>query len=105
MIAGSDKSSDVLRSFRLSGGVFLDADFTAPWCAVSTLTAEDCGPFLTAPSLLIAYHFVIDGRLLLTTEGKPTIEVRDGEVILLPRNDVHTMASGSGVAAASNDDP
>ncbi len=104
MIAGSDKSSDVLRSFRLSGGVFLDAHFTAPWCVVSRLTAEDCGPFLTAPSLLIAYHFVIDGRLLLTTEGEPTIEVRAGEVILLPRNDVHTMASGSGLAAVSTHD-
>ena len=93
-----DPLSDVLRSFRLSGGVFLDSHFTAPWCVVTRLSAEDFGPFLTAPSLLIAYHFVIDGALLLTIEGEPTIEVRAGEVVLLPRNDVHMLASSSGLA-------
>ena len=93
-----DPLSDVLRSFRLTGGIFLDAHFTAPWCVVSKLTAEDCGPFLTAPSLLIAYHFVIAGRFLLTIEGEPSIEVRAGEVVLLPRNDVHMLASASDLA-------
>jgi AraC-like DNA-binding protein len=99
-----DPLSDVLRSFRLSGGIFLDSHFTAPWCVVSRLTAEDCGPFLTAPALLIAYHFVIEGRLLFTIEGEQTIEVCAGEVVLLPRNDVHTMASGSGLAAVNAHD-
>jgi AraC-like DNA-binding protein len=93
-----DPLSDVLRSFRLSGAIFLDSRFTAPWCVVTRLTAEDCGPFLTAPSLLIAYHYVISGRFLLTIEGESTIEVRAGEVVLLPRNNVHTLASGSGLA-------
>jgi len=93
-----DPLSDVLRSFRLTGGIFLDSRFTAPWCVVSKLTAADCGPFLTAPSLLIAYHFVVEGRFLLAIEGEPAIEVRAGEVVLLPRNDVHMLASGSGLA-------
>jgi AraC-like DNA-binding protein len=97
-----DPLSDVLRSFRLSGGVFLDSHFTAPWCVVTKVSAEDFGPFLTAPSLLIAYHFVVDGRFLLTIEGEPTIEVRAGEVVLLPRNDVHTLASGSGLAPVNS---
>jgi AraC-like DNA-binding protein len=93
-----DPLSDVLRSFRLSGGIFLDAHFTAPWCVVSRLSVEDCGAFLTGPSLLIAYHFVVDGRFLLTVEGEPTIEVSAGEVVLLPRNDVHILASGARLA-------
>jgi hypothetical protein len=93
-----DPLSDVLRSFRLTGGVFLDSHFTAPWCVISRLSADDFGPFLATPSLLIAYHFVIAGRFLLTIEGDRTIEVRAGEVVLLPRNDVHILASGSGLA-------
>jgi len=99
-----DPLSDVLRSFRLTGGIFLDAHFTAPWCVVTKLTAEDCAPFLAAPSLLIAYHFVIGGRLRLTVEGEPTIEVRAGEVVLLPRNDVHTLASGSDLTSVDAHD-
>jgi AraC-like DNA-binding protein len=96
--------SDVLRSFRLTGGVFLDSHFTAPWCVISKLSADDFGPFLTTPSLLIAYHFVIAGRFLLTIEGDRTIEVRAGEVVLLPRNDVHILASGSGLAPVNAHD-
>src|SRR5467141_52777 len=96
-----DPLSDVLRSFRLTGGVFLDAHFTAPWCVVSRLSAEDLGPFVATPSLLIAYHFVIAGKFLLSIEGEPTVEVRAGEIVLLPRNDVHTLASASGIAPTS----
>jgi hypothetical protein len=28
----TDPLSEVLRSVRLTGGIFLDAQFTAPWC-------------------------------------------------------------------------
>jgi AraC-like DNA-binding protein len=96
-----DPLSDVLRSFRLTGGVFLDAHFRAPWCVVTRVSAEDLGSFLTVPSLLIAYHFVIDGRLLVSVEGEPAIEVCAGQVVLLPRNDVHTLASGSGLVSVN----
>ena len=99
-----DPLSDVLRSFRLSGGVFLDARFTAPWCVVTRLSAEDCGQYMTDLSLLIAYHFVVEGRLLVTVEGEPTIEVRAGEVILLPRNDLHVLGSDYGLDRVSAHD-
>ena len=64
-----DPLSEVLRAVRLTGGVFLDAQFTAPWCVTAQLAPEDCKPFLTSPAQLIAYHFVIEGSLLLGLEG------------------------------------
>jgi AraC-like DNA-binding protein len=88
-----DPLSDVLRSFRLTGGVFLDSRFTAPWCVVTRLSAEDCGQYMTSPSLVIAYHFVVQGRVLITVEGEPAMEVRAGEIVLLPRNDLHVLGS------------
>ena len=65
------------------------------------ILAEDCGAFPVRPPLLIAYHFVISGKFLLSTEGEPPIEVRAGEIVLLPRNDIHTLASGSGLKPTS----
>jgi AraC-like DNA-binding protein len=94
-----DPLSEMLRSVRLTGGVFLDARFSAPWCVVSEITTEDCRPFVDSPRQVIAYHVVIDGRLLLTVPGEPAIEVAAGEVVLLPRNDSHTLAGGPGIAA------
>jgi len=96
-----DPLSDVLRSVRLSGGVFLDVNFTAPWCVSAEITAEDCRFALAAPTQMIAYHFIIDGRLLISVDNEPTIEVRAGEVVLLPRNDSHTLASAPGLPPIS----
>ena len=90
-----DPLSEVLRSVRLTGGIFLDAHFTAPWCVHTKILAEYCGSFLVKPQLLIAYHFVIEGKSLLSTDGEPAVEVRAGEIVLLPRNDIHTLASTS----------
>jgi len=93
----TDALSDVLRSVRLKGGVFLDARFTAPWAVNSYVTSEDCRPVLAMPAQIIAYHFVIEGRMLASVEGEPAIEVSGGEVVLLPRNDTHILASDPGV--------
>lgn len=94
-----DPLSQVLGAVRLTGGVFLEARFTAPWCTAAELTSEDIKPFIDAPGQIIAYHFVIDGRLLCTVEGEPPLEVSGGEVVLLPRNDPHTLGSASGIPA------
>ena len=91
-----DALSQVLRSVRLTGGIFLEARFTAPWCVRSQLTPEDCTPYMTAPAQILAYHFVIGGRLVCEVDGE-AIEVDAGEVILLPRNDAHDLASATGL--------
>jgi quercetin dioxygenase-like cupin family protein len=36
--------------------------------------------------------------MLVSVEGEPALEVREGEVVLLPRNDTHVLASESGLA-------
>src|SRR3954452_7837746 len=92
---------EVLRSVRLKGGGFLDARFRAPWCVHTNIVAEDCGAFPVKPPLLIAYHFVIAGKVLVSVAGEPTLDVRAGEIVLLPRNDVHTLASGPDLVPVS----
>lgn len=92
-----DPLSSVLQAVKLSGGVFLDARFTAPWCVAAVLTPEDCRPLLTQPAQVIAYHYVVEGRLLLGVEAEPPVEVSAGEIVLLPRNDPHVLASAAGL--------
>jgi AraC-like DNA-binding protein len=99
-----DPLSDVLQSIRLRGAVFLDARFTAPWCVSSRITTEDCRPFVEAPAQLIAYHVILEGRVLLGIDNEPDTEACAGEIVLLPRNDAHTLASARGIAPVSADD-
>jgi AraC-like DNA-binding protein len=99
-----DPLSDLLRSVRLTGGVFLDARLSAPWSIASRVEPGDCTPFMLAPTQLIAYHFIISGSLRVEIPEEPAIDVNAGEIVLLPRNDPHTLASAAGLQAINAHD-
>jgi len=88
-----DALSDVLRVAHLTGGVFLHADFFAPWCMSARVPPEQCQPALGPASHLILYHYVVEGELHVRVEGEETLVIGAGEVVLLPRNDPHLMGS------------
>src|SRR6201985_3329539 len=90
-----DALSDVLRVAHLTGGVFLHADFFAPWCIAARVSPEHCMPALGHASHLIIYHYVIEGELRIRVDGTDAEEfvIGTGEVVLLPRNDLHLMGS------------
>lgn len=92
---------DVLRLTGLTGGVFLDAEFTAPWSVVGKVSAELCAPFMAPPERLAAFHYVVEGGLVVESEGQPPIYVKPGEAILLPHNEVHVLASAPGLTPIS----
>ena len=90
-----DALSDVLRVAHLTGGVFLHADFFAPWCMAARVAPEHCAPALGPTSHLILYHYVVEGEIQVQIEGEDEegLLVGAGEVVLLPRNDPHLMGS------------
>jgi AraC-like DNA-binding protein len=90
-----DALSDVLRVAHLTGGVFLHADFFAPWCMSARVAPEHCGAALGPTSHLILYHYVVEGELHVQIEGEDggSLIIGAGEVVLLPRNDPHLMGS------------
>jgi len=88
-----DAFSDVLRVIRLSGGVFLEAQLSAPWLMKGRLSPDDCKAFQVAPSLVIASHFVVSGQMQLQVGDDEPMTVRAGELVLLPHNDVHAFGS------------
>jgi AraC-like DNA-binding protein len=88
-----DALSDVLRLVRLSGGVFLEAEFTAPWAVLSQVEPADCRPYLSPTSQVMAFHYVLAGDLTLTRAGNAPLTAHAGEIILLPGNDVHQLGS------------
>ena len=89
-----DALSDVLRVANLTGGVFLHAEFFAPWCIAAKVAPEHCAPALGPASHLIVYHYVVDGDLRIRVVGQgEEVVIHTGEVVLLPRNDLHLMGS------------
>jgi hypothetical protein len=93
--AGMDALSDVLRVAHLTGGVFLHAEFFAPWCIASRVSLEHCAPVLGPASHMILYHYVVEGELYIRVEGEDgnDLVLGVGDVVLLPRNDKHLMGN------------
>lgn len=88
-----DAFSDVLRVTRLAGGVFLEAEFTAPWCISGQISADDCKVFQVTPRDVIASHFVASGSMQLRIGDGDIVQVNAGELVLLPHNDAHVFGS------------
>jgi AraC-like DNA-binding protein len=101
-----DALSDVLRVAHLTGGVFLHADFFAPWCMSARVPPEQCQPALGPASHLVLYHYVVEGTLHVRVEGDGAqdLVIGAGEVVLLPRNDPHLMGSDLSLKPVSGRD-
>ena len=90
---GMDALSDVLRVAHLTGGVFLHAEFFAPWCMAARVEPQHCAPLLGSASHLMPYHYVVEGEIRVRVEGGEAFALRAGEVVLFPRNDLHLLGS------------
>lgn len=88
-----DALSDVLRVVRLTGGVFLDARFSAPWAVLGNVRPDEYKPFLASPAQVIAFHYLVEGRMTANVVGGEPVELKAGEIVLVPRNDLHILAS------------
>jgi AraC-like DNA-binding protein len=89
---------------RLKRGIFLDARFTAPWCVLSQVTAEDITPFLKTPAEIVTLHYVVSGRTYVGIGDDERMIVEEGELVLLPRNDPHVMGSSLDGEPVKTDD-
>jgi AraC family transcriptional regulator, alkane utilization regulator len=89
-----DILSGVLKSIRLEGAVFLDAEFTAPWCMRGKYGMASVKQQLAGAEHVVLFHFLTQGvcRVRLA-EGGEVIEVRAGDLILFPQDDRHLMGS------------
>jgi AraC-like DNA-binding protein len=88
-----DALSDLLRVVRFSGGLFLESNWRAPWCVRSQVDAEVCGPRIKADGGLVAFHYVLDGRVQVRVGSEPPRMAEPGQIILVSRNDPHLLGS------------
>ena len=88
-----DALSDLLRVVRFSGGIFLEAKFRAPWCVRTQMEPADCGGGVKAGGGLVAFHYVLEGRLQLRLGTERPRSAGPGQIILLAHNDPHFLGS------------
>jgi AraC-like DNA-binding protein len=88
-----DALSELLRVVRFSGGVYLEANFRAPWCVHSQVRAADCGPGVKPGGSTVAFHYVLEGAVQVRLGNEPLQTAGPGSLILISRNDPHFVGS------------
>jgi AraC-like DNA-binding protein len=94
-----DALSDALRVLRLNGAVFLDAEFTAPWCVVSDPRGDN--RLMAGWPDIVFFHVLTEGRCKAQlVEGGEVFGMEAGDLIMLPRGNRHLMGSDLHLAPA-----
>lgn len=88
-----DALSDVLRIVKLTGGVFLNAEFTAPWCVLDRMAPQDFTKFAGHADHVVLYHYVLKGAMRARVADGPVLELGAGDAIMLPHYDYHYIGS------------
>jgi AraC family transcriptional regulator, alkane utilization regulator len=89
-----DALSDVLKSVRLEGAIYLNAEFTAPWCVLTKYGLASVSERLAGAEHMVFFHFITEGgcKLQLGSDGE-VLDVVAGDLLLLPKGDTHLMGS------------
>ncbi|QGZ57056.1 AraC family transcriptional regulator [Paraburkholderia acidiphila] len=100
-----DAVSDVLRAIRLSGAVFLNGIFTAPWCLIGRTDASLCGAYLPPSERIVSYHLVVEGNCWVQLADDPgsAIHVHAGELLVVPQGETHIMGSAIDLSPVPSD--
>ena len=94
-----DALSDVLRAVKLTGAVFLDAEFHDPWCVAAdgALLRQR----LPGVEHFVYYHYLAAGRCHAQVRGGESALVDAGQIVVFPQGDAHLMASAPELAPTS----
>jgi AraC-like DNA-binding protein len=96
-----DALSDALRVLRLTGAVFIDAEFTAPWCVLSQSGTPL--PLLSGRDTVF-FHLLTEGNCKARlAAGGDTLSLAAGDLIMLPRDDSHLLGSDLHMAPVPSD--
>ena len=90
----SDPLSVALRTLRVTGAIFLDAELSEPWGFASP-AAGPASPLL-APGTehLVLFHFVTEGEANARLPGEEVLTLRAGEIVVVSQGDAHELWNG-----------
>jgi AraC-like DNA-binding protein len=94
-----DALSDVLKSVRLEGAFYLNAEFTAPWCLRGKFGMSSIRQRLAGAEHVVGFHFLTEGSCKVKlVDGTEVLDVAAGDLVLFPQDDRHLMGSDLHIA-------
>jgi AraC-like DNA-binding protein len=94
-----DALSEVLRTVRLTGAAYFNAEASAPWVVETPGRERVLARILPGASHLISYHVVTEGRCFANLIDAEPMVVEAGEIVVFLRGDPHVLSSNPGMRA------
>ena len=89
-----DALSDVLKSVRLEGAVYFNAEFTAPWCIRGECGVASLRERLARAEHVAYFHFLTEGECQVRlVDGGKALHAMAGDLVLFPQEGRHLMGS------------
>ena len=99
-----DALSAVLKTVHLEGAVYLNAEFTAPWCVRGELGFASVRKRLAGAEHVAFFHFLTEGKCKVRLAGgNDVLEAKAGDLILLPQEGKHVMGTDLQLAPMEGD--
>jgi AraC-like DNA-binding protein len=88
-----DAFSAVLKALRLETGIFLEAEFTAPWC-IDSSPGKEVQSILPRAEHLAIYHLLVQGSCRARLpDDDAEVALTAGDLIMFPHGDGHLLGS------------
>ncbi|MEN6539458.1 MAG: AraC family transcriptional regulator [Mizugakiibacter sp.] len=89
-----DALSKVLAGIHLQGAVYLDGEFTAPWCAEASYGLPDARQALDTSEHFAFFHFLVEGSCKARlADGDEVVELHAGDLVLFSGDYPHLLGS------------
>ena len=92
-----DVLSTVLKTVKLDGTLFYNAEFSAPWSVHSPASNELAQYLSSEPRHVIIYHLLTHGQAYATVDDGERVLLSAGDIVVFPHGDSHIMGNGRSV--------
>jgi AraC-like DNA-binding protein len=90
-----DALSEALNAVRMTGAIFYSLECYAPWGFSVPHLSKVAHIMAPGTERVVSYHLVTDGRAIVQFENDEPVEVKAGEVLIIPHGDAHTVSNGA----------
>jgi hypothetical protein len=89
-----DVMSEVLKTVKLEGAMFYNAEFSAPWSVRSPASSVLAPHLIPGAGHVIIYHLLIEGRAHAGLEDGALTSLEAGNIVVFPHGDAHVIGNG-----------
>jgi AraC-like DNA-binding protein len=93
-----DALSEVLRVIKIDSAIFLNGEFSEPWCVSTPETCQLAPMLARGPGQVIIYHLLCEGRAYVHLPDGARIALSAGDLVTFPHGHGHVMGSGPRMA-------